>query len=193
MKTKLLALVLSLITFSAAHSQGFHLGIKGGANINKLTGKSFNDEFSFGYHLGGFAEIGLGKKFSIQPEVLFNQFSQDTASKFSQVYKLDNLSKVKLNYLSIPLLLNYRPSGFISLQVGPQFGILMDQNAKLVQNGKEAFRKGDFSMLGGVQLKFSSFRIYGRYAVGLTNLNDIDNSDKWKSQSFQVGVGLAIL
>ena len=193
MKTKLLALVLSLITFSAAQSQGFHLGIKGGANINKLTGKSFNDEFSFGYHLGGFAEIGLSKKVSIQPEVVFNQFIQDTASTFSQVYKLDNLSKVKLNYLSIPLLLNYRPSSFLSLQVGPQFGILMDQNAKLVQNGKDAFKKGDFSMLGGVQLKFSSIRIYGRYAVGLTNLNDIDNSDKWKSQSFQVGIGLAIL
>lgn len=193
MKTKLLTLVLSVMIFSAAHSQGFHLGIKGGANMNKLTGKSFNDEFSYGYHLGAFAEIGLGSKFSVQPEVLFNQFTQDTASKFSQVYKLDNLSKVKLNYLSIPILLNYRASNFFSIQVGPQFGILMDQNAKLVQNGKDAFKKGDFSMLGGVQLKFSSIRIYGRYAVGLSNLNDIDNQDKWKSQSFQVGVGLAIL
>lgn len=193
MKTKLLTLVITTFIFSAAHSQGFHLGIKGGANINKLTGKSFRDEFSFGYHLGGFAEIGLRNKFSIQPEVVFNQINQDTASKFSQVYKLDNLSKVKLNYLSIPILLNYKLSNFISVQAGPQFGILMDQNAKLVQNGKDAFKKGDFSMLGGVQLKFSSVRIYGRYALGLSNLNDIDNSDKWKSQSFQVGVGLAIL
>ena len=192
MKTKVFSLILSILIFSAAHAQ-FHIGIKGGANVNKLTGKSFNDEFSFGYHLGGFAEIGLGKKFSVQPEVVFNQFKQDTASKFSQVYKLDNLSKVKLNYLSIPILLNYKASDFLSLQVGPQFGILMDQNAKLVQNGKDAFKKGDFSMLGGIQLKFSSVRIYGRYALGLSNLNDIDDQDKWKSQSFQVGVGLAIL
>src|SRR5665647_1702292 len=150
MKTKLLTLVLSVMIFSAAHSQSFHLGIKGGANMNKITGKSFNDEFSYGYHLGGFAEIGLGNKFSVQPEVLFNQFKQDTASKFSQVYKLDNLSKVKLNYLSIPILLNYKASNFLSLQAGPQFGILMDQNAKLVQNGQDAFKKGDFSMVGGV-------------------------------------------
>ncbi|MEP7143084.1 MAG: porin family protein [Ferruginibacter sp.] len=193
MKTKLLALGLSLMIFSAAHSQGFHLGIKGGANINKLTGQSFNDEFSFGYHLGGFAEIGLGKKFSIQPEVVFNQFKQDTTSRFSDVYKLDDVSKIKLNYLSIPILLNYRLSDFLSLQAGPQFGILMDQNAKLVQNGKDAFKKGDFSMLGGIQLKFSSIRIYGRYALGLSNLNDVDNQEKWKSQSFQIGIGLAIL
>lgn len=193
MKTKLLTVVLSVLIFSAAHSQGFHLGVKGGVNLNKLTGKSFKDEFTFGYHLGGFAEIGLGKKFSIQPEVVFNQFKQDTTSKFSEVYKLDNVSNVKLNYLSIPILLNYRASNFLSLQAGPQFGILMDQNTKLVQNGKDAFKKGDLSMLAGVQLKFSSVRIYGRYAVGLSNLNDIDNQDKWKSQSFQIGVGLAIL
>lgn len=193
MKTKLLTVVLSVLIFSAAHSQGFHLGVKGGVNMNKLTGKSFKDEFTYGYHLGGFAEIGFGKKFSIQPEVVFNQFKQDTTSKFSEVYKLDNVSNVKLNYLSIPILLNYRASNFLSLQAGPQFGILMDQNTRLVQNGKDAFKKGDLSMLAGVQLKFSSVRIYGRYAVGLSNLNDIDNQDKWKSQSFQIGVALAIL
>ena len=193
MKTKLLTVVLSVLIFSAAHSQGFHLGVKGGVNMNKLTGKSFKDEFTYGYHLGGFAEIGFGKKFSIQPEVVFNQFKQDTTSKFSEVYKLDNVSNVKLNYLSIPILLNYRASNFLSLQAVPQFGILMDQNTRLVQNGKDAFKKGDLSMLAGVQLKFSSVRIYGRYAVGLSNLNDIDNQDKWKSQSFQIGVGLAIL
>ena len=194
MKTKLLTLAITLFIFSAAHSQGFHLGIKGGANINKLTGKTFKEEFSFGYHLGGFAEIPLGEKVSIQPEVLFNQFTQDTASRFNEVYDLkSNLKNIKLNYLTIPILLNYRPSNFISFQLGPQFGILMDQNVTLVQNGKEAFKKGDFSMLGGVQLKFSSFRVYGRYALGLSNLNDIDNKDKWKSQGFQLGVGLAIL
>lgn len=194
MKAKLLALVTSVLIFSAAHSQSFHLGIKGGANINKLSGKSFKDEFSFGYHLGGFAEIGLSKQFSIQPEVVFNEFKQDTSSQFRDIYQLNNLStNIKLNYLSIPILLNYKPSNILSFQLGPQFGIVMNQNEKLLQNGKDAFKKGDFSMVGGVQLKFSSIRVYGRYAVGLNNLNDIDSQDKWKSQSFQLGVGLAIL
>ena len=194
MKTKLLTIVIATFFFSAANAQ-FHLGVKCGANINKLTGQSFKDEFSFGYHLGAFMEVGLGQKFSVQPEVVFNQFRQDTTSQFNTIYKnifSSDQSKVKLNYLSIPILLNYKASNFVSLQLGPQFGILMDQNKNLVDNGKEAF-KNDFSMLGGVQLKFSSFRIYGRYALGLNNINDIDNKDKWKSQSFQLGVGLAIL
>ena len=194
MKTKLFTLVIAAFAFSASQAQSFHLGIKGGANISKLTGQSFKNEFSYGYHLGGFAEIGLSNKFSVQPEVLFNQFKQDTSSEFKDIYSLGaNRSNIKLNYLSIPILLNYKLSDFFSLQAGPQFGILMDQNKKLLQNGQDAFKKGDFSMLGGVQLKVSNFRIYGRYALGLNNINDIDNKDKWKNQSFQVGVGLAIL
>ena len=194
MKTKLLTLAIAVLIFSAANSQSFHVGIKGGAKINKLTGKSFNEEFGYGYHLGGFAEIGLSEKFTIQPEVLFNEYQQDTASKFNAVYDLkSNLSHIKLNYLTIPILLNYNASKLLSLQLGPQFGILMNQNVTVVENGKEAFKNGNFSMLGGVQLKFSGFRVYGRYALGLTNLNDIDEKDKWKSQGFQIGVGLAIL
>jgi hypothetical protein len=195
MKTKLVSLAVALMVFSTAHSQ-FHLGIKGGANINKLAGVSFADEFSFGYHLGGFAEIGLGKKWSIQPEVLFSEFKQDTSAQFDQIYQdllSSERSNIKLNYLQIPVLLNYKASNFLSLQAGPQFGILMDQNENLLENGKNAFKKGDFSLLGGLELRFSSIRVYGRYALGLYNINDIDNQDKWKSQSFQVGVGLAIL
>ena len=52
----------------------FHIGIKAGANVNKIDGKSFKDQFRYGYHVGGFAEIGLGDKFGIQPEVVFNQY-----------------------------------------------------------------------------------------------------------------------
>jgi len=195
MKTKFLALALSVLVFSAADAQSFHLGIKGGANINKIPGKSFKDEFNFGYQLGGFAELGISKSFSIQPEVLFNEskYKYDSTGSFSDVYKVDNLSKVKLNYLTIPILLSYHPSNILSIQAGPQFGIMMDQNVKLIQNGKDAFKKGDFSLLGGVQLKFSNIRVYGRYAIGLNNVNELDNQEKWKSQGFQIGLGLAIL
>lgn len=192
---RLLLSLLAITAFTATQAQEFHLGVKGGANINQITGKAFNDQFTFGYHLGGFAEIGLSKKFSIQPEVLFNQISADTTDRFSTVYNNllnGTVSSNKLNYLSIPILLNYKLSKAFVIQAGPQFGILMDQNKNFLQNGKEAFKSGDFALLAGVQIKLSSFRIYGRYAIGLQNINDIDNKDQWKSQGFQLGVGLAI-
>ena len=192
MKTKLLILAIFSIMGNAAFSQKLHVGFKGGANINKLTGKSFSDEFSFGYHVGGFFSVGLGKKFAIQPEVLFNQINVDTSGDFSTVYKFNRVDKVQLRYLSVPILLNYKPIKFITLQAGPQFGILTNKSKTLVENGRAAFKSGDLSMLGGVQVNISHLNIYGRYAVGLSNLNDIDNKEKWKSQSFQIGVGLTL-
>ena len=196
MKIKLVSLAAAVLIFSTAHSQSFHLGIKGGANINKLSGLPFSEKFSYAYHLGGFAEIGLGNKWALQPEVLFNQINTDTSSQFSKIYtalSAKNVSTIKLSYLSIPVLLNYKLSKFITLQAGPQFGLLLQQNKNIFENGKDAFKKGDFSLLGGVQLKVATVRIYGRYALGLNNINDFDKKDKWKSQSFQVGIGFAIL
>ena len=69
MKTKLVLLVFISVLSTTAFSQGFKIGFKGGATVNKLTGQSFNEQFSFGYHIGGFAEIGITKKLGIQPEV----------------------------------------------------------------------------------------------------------------------------
>ncbi len=192
MKTKLLTLALLLFIGSSVFSQSFSFGIKGGANLGKITGQSFKDQFTLGYHVGGFVTIGLGKKFAIQPEVLFNQVNVDTSSSFSQVYAFNHVDKIQLKYLSIPIILNYNVTNFFALQAGPQFGILMDKNKKLLQNGNDAFKNGDFSMLGGVQLKLLKFRIYGRYVVGLNDISNIGNSDKWKNQTIQLGVGIAL-
>jgi hypothetical protein len=188
----LLAVALTLTTFSFA--QGFHLGFKGGANILKVDGKSFSDEFQFGYHLGAFAEININQKWGIQPELLWNQTNYRTADNFDDLYP-NGKSDVegKLNYISIPILLTYRPVKLLSLQLGPQFGIMTSQDKDLLGETKEAFKSGDFSMLGGAQLNLGALRVGGRYVVGLTNINDIDNKEKWKNQGFQLYLGFAIL
>lgn len=140
-------------------------------------------------------EIRMGNKFVLQPEILFNQYATKLDSNYKNVFDdvFGGNSNIKLNYLSIPIVVNYKLIGsFMSLQVGPQFGILIDQNRTILQNGGDAFKKGDFSMLAGVQFKAGPFRLNGRYAVGLNNISDIADDDKWKSQGFQVSVGLAL-
>jgi hypothetical protein len=194
MKPKLI-FSFALILLAELSFAQFNIGIKAGANISKIDGKSFKDEFSYGYLLGGFAEIGLGKKFSIQPEVLFNQYQTKVDSNFTSVYQnafaATKSGEVKLNYLSLPVLLNYKLSKAVSLQAGPQFGILMNKDKNMLENGKEAFNNGDLSVLGGLELKLSKFRIGGRYGIGLNNINEIDNKEKWKSQAFQLALGLS--
>ncbi|HEY0679116.1 MAG TPA: porin family protein [Chitinophagaceae bacterium] len=191
-KISLLVLATTLTTLSFA--QGFHMGVKGGANVFKIDGKSFEEEFRHGYNLGAFAEINFNKKWGIQPEVMWNQTNTRTSSDFNEIYPhgISDVKDVKLNYLSIPILLTYRPIKPLSLQLGPQVGILMDQDKNLLDNGKDAFKKGDFALVGGAQLNIAAFKIGARYAVGLNNINDIDNQDKWKNQGFQAYVGFRI-
>ncbi|MBK8951541.1 MAG: hypothetical protein IPM85_03600 [Chitinophagaceae bacterium] len=78
------------------------------------------------------------------------------------------------------------------MQAGPQFGVLVDQSKTVLQNGADAFKKGDFSMLAGVQLRIANFRLNGRYSIGLNNISDITNDNKWKNQGFQISAGIAL-
>ena len=192
MKSKLILASVFLLAASVASAQGIKLGIKAGANLSKVDGKSFSDEFKFGYHLGGDLEVMFNKKWGIQPEVLFSQTNTQTGYSFDTLYNSIDpgmLKDIKLNYLTIPILLTYRPTPVLGFQVGPQFGILMSQSKNLVEDGKEAFKNGDFSMVGGIQLQIINFRVYGRYAIGLNNINDISDTEKWKNQTAQIGVG----
>ncbi|MFT3702408.1 MAG: porin family protein [Agriterribacter sp.] len=97
-------------TSSSASAQGLKLALHAGANMSKLDGKSFNDEFQLGYHLAVAPEIFFTKKWGIQPEVMFSQTNTKTSTEFEDIYKISSseLKDVKLNYLSIPLLLSFR-------------------------------------------------------------------------------------
>ena len=189
-------LVFALIATTATFAQGFfHAGVKGGVNMFKVDGKSFKEEYKHGYNAGLFAEINLSRKVGIQPELLWNQSQTQTSTQFDDIYDegIGELKNVKLNYLSIPILLNYSPSRFLTFQAGPQFGLLINKDEKLLENGRQAFKSGDLSMLGGLQLNIGSAKIGGRYSVGLMNINDIDNRDKWTNQGFQLYVGFRLL
>lgn len=191
---KLVVFSLFILSAFISNAQGFSFGPKVGANITGISGLQFENGYQFGYHIGGFAEIMISENLGIQPEVLWSQTNLTTANALPEIYQtsLSELSKVKLNYISIPLLLNIRPSNFISFQVGPQFGILQDKKNSLSNNVQSAFKSGDFSMLAGVQMRILSFRIYGRYGIGLTSVNDLIEQDQWKSRTWQIGLAMGL-
>lgn len=195
MKKVVLAVVMLVAVASVSQAQGIRLGVKAGGNLTKLSGVSFSDGFDFSYHAGGFLEIDFNKKWGIQPEVLFSQTTTKPSS-FKTVYTtatnptLTGDEKVRLDYLSIPLLLRYNVGGILSLNAGPQYSILLNNNKNLLQNGQDAFKDGDFALVLGGQINLKVLRIYGRYNIGLQNINDIDNKDKWTNQQIQLGLGL---
>lgn len=195
MKSKISFLILLLlIVFQSVNAQklAFRLGAKVGANATKIDGQRFEDGFGLSYHAGFFSEIDFGKKIGIQPELLWSQSSTRAAS-FSSIGTLPGIlpmSDVKLNYLQIPVLLRYSPASVITLLAGPQFSILTNPNENLLQNGEKAFTSGDFAMVLGTQINLKAFRIYGRYNIGLANINDFTQTERWQQQQIQMGIGL---
>ena len=197
MKRILLSVVTMFAVVSIANAQGFHVGAKLGANMTKIDGESFKSGYELSYHLGGFVEMDFSKNIGIQPELLFSQTKTTVSTEFNDIYEnVDNalLKKdVKLNYLSIPVLLRINAGKLLTFHVGPQFSILMNADENLLENGKDAFKKGDFAAVAGAQVNVGSLRVFGRYNIGLSDINDIDNKDKWKNQQIQLGVGFKIL
>lgn len=190
---KIIPALLFMFVAGIASAQSLKIGAKAGASLYKIDGVSFSDQFNWGYHAGGFIEGMWSKYMGIQPEVIFNQSNTKTATRFDELYQSINpgvLKDVKLNYLSIPVLLNVRPFSFLTLQAGPQFSVLMSKDNTLLQDGQAAFKGNNVSLLAGVQLNLFQFRVYGRYGIGMTNLNNINTQDKWNSRALQIGAGI---
>ena len=184
------ALVLAMFHTQA---QGVHLGIKAGANLFKVNGQNFSDEYKFGYNVGAFAEVNFTPNIGIQPELLFNQTNYRTGTQFSDIYSGGiNNYEGKLNYLSIPVLLAIRPIPLLSILVGPQFGILMNKEQHLTAQAQNAFKSGDFSMIAGAQLNLASLKLGARYVIGLNDINDVNDQSSWKNQGWQLYAGFRI-
>jgi hypothetical protein len=190
---KITFFALLVICSNFVLAQEFELGIKGGADVQKISGFSFKEKFAYGYHLGAFAEIKLSKTFSIQPEFYYSAATMNKGNSFDTLYTSIDPKKIKFGYMNIPILINIKLSDKVKLQVGPRYGILSSTNLSMKADAKKAFKSGDFSLVSGLQFNFSKIRVYARYQIGLTNMNQISDKENWKSQSIHIGIGLKII
>jgi hypothetical protein len=200
-----LLMLLSVSAFSqrkfdknSDHENFFRIGAKGGVNINKITGQSYKSGFNYNYLLGAFMQFNFSKTFGLQPEINFvqssSEFSNDASTVYDDLFYNGSQRKAKLNYLKIPLLLNINigPSKRVKLQLGPQAGGLLKQSVDSLKNNADIFKKGDWSAVGGLWIQIPFINLGARYEIGLTNLNNIDNSEKWKSQAFTIFAGFTL-
>ena len=193
-KVCFLVFAVFILSASRVQAQSFHFGIKAGTNLSQITGRSFDQGFQWGLSAGAFAELNFTSKWGIQPELLFNQTKTQTASNFNEVFDEGfNSTNVSLNYLSIPILASYKILPILSIQVGPQFGILMSTSQDITSSASKAFKSGDFSMVGGAQVNLGGFKAGARYVYGFTNLDNVTNVDTWKNQNIQLYIGFRIL
>ncbi len=180
---------------NADHENFFRFGAKAGVNINKINGESYKDGFNYNYLLGVFMQFNFSKTFGLQPEFNFvqssSEFTTDASTVYDDLFLDGSQKKAKLDYLKVPLLLNINlgPSKRVKLQVGPQYGNVLKQTVDSLKNNGDIFKKADWSAVGGLWLQIPFINLGARYEIGLTNLNDIDNQQKWKSQAFTIFAG----
>lgn len=171
-KSVFLAIALLAFAFTA-NAQVFKLGIKAGPNFANLTGGEIQTKTRTSFHVGGAAEIGLTKKFSVAPELLYT----------SQGADVDGFGDFNLDYVAVPVLARiYLVEDKFSIDLGPQFSFLIDEADEAFDN--QSF---DFAVAGGVTLNITkSLFAQARYVAGLTEASK-DAEVKNSVVQFSVG------
>jgi len=172
-KLKFLLAILVAVQFSFAQEIDF--GLKLGANFS-----NFNDASSFdsktGFVGGAFAAAQFSS-FGLQTELLYSQ----QGAEF-------NALDFDLDYVNVPVLFKYYVIGGLNIQLGPQFGFLIDDTIP-----DASFETEDFDLSGvtglGIDLPLG-IRADARYIFGL---NDIFKNSDGKTGVFTLSLGYSFL
>ena len=78
----------------------------------------------------------------------------------------------------------------VKLQIGPAYGGLLKQTVDSLKTNGDIHKNGEWAAIGGLWIQLPFVNLGARYKMGLTELNAIDNQQKWRSQSIQVFVGI---
>jgi hypothetical protein len=163
-----------------------NIGIKGGVNIYNLyndNGVKFDSKL--GFNLGLLGHIHIAKNFAIQPEIQYS--AQGAKSTVANVE-----TKLIMNYINVPVLIQYMWDNGFRLQAGPQVGLLMSAKTKVnstTVDVKNGYKTADFgvSFGGGYIHPATGIGIDARYNLGLSN---IIKSDTFKRTNRGIQVSL---
>jgi hypothetical protein len=188
-----LSLALLLLITSVSHTyaqQSLEWGIKAGGNFMKVGGRSFDGKQYPGFSAGVWGKLNFTSKWSIQPEIVWNQTIGHTSDEFNTIYHGASDQQVNLNYAAIPIFVSFKPAPWLSILVGPQYGFLVTQTTELLpqQPGKKAFNRNDLSIVWGGQVNLNKLLFGLRYTAGLNNIC-FSTTDTWRQYGFQFYIG----
>jgi hypothetical protein len=183
MKITSLALVTLFSIISSSYAQEVGLGVKGGLNASNIS--NFDGDNRVSGHLGVFANIKVNHSWAFQPELLYSGEGQRYMDGGDQ-YTL------ALNYIDIPLLIQYYPVHNVYLEFGPQIGFLVSARDK----GPDGYNHGVTSDYNKTEAKLDlgvgihathNVGFYLRYGVGLSDITPGDNY-RYTNDVFQLGL-----
>lgn len=185
MKKSVLLTIIMVLNLATISAQEFNIGAKAGLNLATLGGDFNNGKTRTSFHLGGMVEIPVLDAFSVQPELLYSSQGAKSTEFDEDVVKFD--------YLNIPIMAKYYVTEEISIEAGPQVGILLSAKTDIdgeTDDIKDITKSTDFGFNLGLGYKMESgINFAARYYFGF-NINDIPNdTDKITNGVFQISVG----
>ncbi len=192
MKKILLFAVVAMMSTSAFAQWSY--GVKGGLNLASLTNHDqiYGDDAKMkaAYYFGAFAEYQINDFVAVSPELVFS--SQGQAFKYDEAK-----GSMRLNYLNLPILAKISLIDKLTLDLGPQFGFLVNA-AEMVKFDGEKFKesntddinKFDIGFAMGLTYDLGPCLVQARYNLGFTDvIKDNEFDDKFKNNVLQIGVG----
>jgi Outer membrane protein beta-barrel domain len=183
---KISLLIASTFLLFGAKAQQAYLGLKGGVNISSLHyNNNTTTDSKPGLNIGILAHFHASKTWAIQTELIYSL--EGASSKLIP----EGTVTTNLNYLNIPVLLQYMFNNGFRLEGGPQIGFLLNAKTKSgnVTVTNTSFQSTAVSIpLGVGYLASSGFGLDARYVFGLSNINDVKNGPTIQSNVFQLGV-----
>lgn len=179
-------------------------GIKAGSNYSNVwdeRGQEFTADSKFGIVGGAFVGIPIGKWIGVQPEILISQ----KGFKGSGVLLGSNYSFSRTSsFIDLPLLIQLKPSSFVTLVAGPQFSYLLEQKDEYTfgQNHLEQqkefetdnIRKNILGFTAGLDFYYSYFLLSTRAGIDLQTNNGDGTSmtPRYKNRWLQLTLGFKI-
>ena len=187
MKKIFLGAALAVGTLGFAQS----FGVKGGGNMSTVAGlEDIDTEYKFGWNAGIFMNIPLSESFSLQPEALYNTLG--TKAKFSD--NTDNDVTWKLDYVTVPVMVQYNATPKFYLEAGPQFGVLVSSKEKVGSETSESniedMNHFDFGAAAGLGYWITpNLGVNARYVAGFSDIMRGNGSNKdVRNNNIQVGL-----
>ena len=187
---KILLAAVAFVACSVAtvSAQSVEWGIKAGLNLSNVTHVD-DAKMKPSVNAGVFANfMVIDDILNIQPEVLYSRQGWKLKEGDVDVYG-------RLNYINIPVLAKLNIIDNLTLDLGPQFGFLLDAKTKAKADGEtvkvdiDGAKNFDVSFAMGASYRIiPALDVYARYNLGLTKVFDTDG-DKIKNSVIQIGVG----
>jgi len=156
MKTKAtIYLILFFLSSFYSQAQYFNAGIKAGVVGSQVDGDGFGGYDKLGFTAGLFVNYQLSMRTSLQLEM---EFIQKGSSHTPNYDKGDfDQYKMRLSYIQLPVLIQYKLARNFSVETGPGFGLLLNNYEERDQWEIQSnpFRKFALSWITGINYAIS--------------------------------------